>query len=86
MVLINIFMIKIRSSVEMLHYNITVDLLSIARYRDHTVPDRSHSTTVHVLTSITFHRSRVNVRHRPPLSVHRSRFKVRHRTPSPFKG
>ena len=39
------------------HYIRTVDLFILARYRDRTVSDRSLSSTVHGLTSVTVHRS-----------------------------
>ena len=38
------------------HYIRTVDLFILARYRDRTVSDRSLSSTVHGLTSVTVHR------------------------------
>ena len=75
---------------------LTVDLFILARYRDRTVTvplpyrdrtvsDRSLSSTVHGLTSVTVHRSWVNVRspftvHRPPSTVQRPPSYV-HRSP-----
>ena len=57
------------------HYIRTVDLFILARYRDRTVSDRSLSSTVHGLTSVTVHRPPFTV-HRSPFTVHRSPFTV----------